>query len=202
MKVIRIKDLIKKQKNILFYNKDVNQCYEELKDIYLCVYFDEPVPVRLNLIGILKAINPDYKYNKGRITIAELREVIQKELGSKNLIILFNNFEKLTRSALTVYKHLNTNKNIKFICNFKNRFRHEAYTFFKTFNFINKEDYPHEENMKKINITYTIYAILSLICLLIYIKTSISFYFVTIIIGGIWFGLIIFRTLMYAGGRI
>ena len=202
MKVIKIEELIKVQGNILFYNKDVYQYYNKLKDDYLCIFFDEPIPIRINLIGILKTINPDYKFSIGRITIVELREVIQKELESKNLIILFNNFEKLNKTALNVYTNLNTNRNIKFICNFKNRFRNEAYTFYKTFNFINKEDYPYEENLKKINITYSIYAILSLICLLIYIKTSISFYIVTFIIGGIWFALIIFRTLMYAGGRI
>ena len=202
MKVIKIRELIKVEGNILFYNRDVYRYYYKLSDDYLCIYFDEPVPVRVKLIRILKTINPEYKFNKNRITITELREVIPEELESKNLIILFNNFEKLNKSALNAYKYLNNSKNIKFICSFKNRFRNEAYTFYKTFNFINKEDYPYEENLKRINITYTIYAVLSLLCLLIYIKTSFSFYILTIIIGGIWFGLIIFRTLMYAGGRI
>ncbi len=178
MKLIKIRELLRVQENLLFYNRDVYQYYNKLKDDYLCIYFDEPIPVRIRLIGILKTINPDYKFNKNHITIAELREVIPKELGSKNLLILFNNFEKLNKSALNVYKHLNTNKNVKFICSFKNRFKNDAYTFYKTFNFINKEDYPYEENLKRINITYTIYAILSLLCLLIYIKTSFSFYIV------------------------
>ena len=67
----------------------------------------------LSLIGILKTINPDYKFNKGRITIAELREVIPKELESKNLIILFNDFEKLNKSSLSVYEYFNSFKNIR-----------------------------------------------------------------------------------------
>ena len=146
MKVIKIRELIKVEENIIFYNRDVYRYYYKLSDDYLCIYFDEPVPVRVKLIRILKTINPEYKFNKNRITITELREVIPEELESKNLIILFNNFEKLNKSALNAYKYLNNSKNIKFICSFKNRFRNEAYTFYKTFNFINKEDY----HMKKI----------------------------------------------------
>ena len=80
MKLIQIKELIKKKKNLIFYNKDVNQCYEELKDDYLCIYFDEPVPVRAQLIKLLKLINPDYSFNSSHITVVELREAIIQEL--------------------------------------------------------------------------------------------------------------------------
>jgi hypothetical protein len=202
MKLIQLKELEEVQENIIIYNRNVSKYYYKLKDNNRCIYFDEPIPVRINLIGILKTVNPNYKFDKNHITIAELKEVILKELGTNKLIILFNNFEKLNKSALNAYQYLDKNKNVRFICSFKKRFKNEAYNFYKTFKFINKEDYPYEENMKKINITYTIYAILSLACILVYLKASISIYIATIIIGALWFGLIIFRTLMYAGGRI
>jgi hypothetical protein len=202
MKAILIKELAEEQENIIIYNRNVNQYYYKLKDNYRCIYFDEPIPVRIKLVEILDTINPDYKYDRNHITIAELKEVILKELGADKLIILFNNFEKLNKRALNAYEYLNKSKNVRFICSFKNRFKNDAYNFYKTFKFINNEDYPYEENMKKINITYTISAILSLVCILVYLKTSASIYMATIIIGALWFGLIIFRTLMYAGGRI
>lgn len=202
MVLIQIKELEERQENIIIYNKKVNRYYYKLKDKHLCTFFDEPIPVRINLIKILNTVNPKYKFDKNHITIAELKEVIPKELGTKELIIFFNNFEKLNKSSVNAYKYLNKRKNIRFICSFEKRFKNDAYPFYKTFTFINKVDYPYEENKKKINITYTIYAILSLICILIYFKASASIYIATIIIGAIWFGLIIFRTLMYAGGRI
>ena len=202
MKAILIKELAEEQENVIIYNRNVSKFYYKLKKNNRCIYFDEPIPVKIKLKEILKTVNSDYKFDKNHITIAELKEVILKELGTNKLIILFNNFEKLNKSALNAYQYLDKSKNVRFICSFKNRFKNDAYIFYKTFKFINKEDYPYEENMKRINITYTIYAILSFVCFLVYLKASMSIYIATIIIGALWFGLIIFRTLMYAGGRI
>ena len=44
--------------------------------------------------------------------------------------------------------------------------------------------------------------LISIFCFLLYMKISYSLYMAVILIGGVWFALIIFRTLMYAGGRI
>lgn len=202
MKLIQIIELVKSGNNLIFYNKDVSLCYDKLKDSHLCIYFEEPIPVRIRLIKLLKEINPDYKFNKGNITIAELRVVIIEELNDKNLIIFFNNFEKLNSSSLSVYEYFNSSKNIQFICSFKTKFKKVVYRFYKTFEFINKEDYHPYTDYNQINITYTVYGILSILFILVYIKISTSIYIATIMIGATWFGLIIFRTLMYAGGRV
>ena len=53
MELIQIRELIEKGKNLIFYDKDVKPCYDELKDDYLCVYFDEPAPARIRLIEIV-----------------------------------------------------------------------------------------------------------------------------------------------------
>lgn len=202
MKLIQIIELVKKGNNLIFYNKDVSICHDKFEDEYLCIFFDEPVPIRIRLIKVLKLINPDYKVNPNHITIAELKEIITKEIDGKNLIIFFNNFEKLSRNAVDTYEYLNNVKNIQFICSFNKKFRKEAYYFYKKFKFINKKDYHPIKDMNQINITYAIYIILSIYCFLIYIKISASVYMATIMIGAVWFALIIFRTLMYAGGRI
>lgn len=202
MKLIQIIELVEGRNNLIFYDKDVSLCYDELKEGHLCIFFDEPIPIRIRLIKILKMINPDYKFNKAHITIAELKIIIVKELNDRNLIIFFNNFEKLNKSSLSIYEYLNSLKNIQFICSFNIRFKNVAYRFYKTFKFVNKEDYHPKEDNNQINITYTVYGILSIFCILLYIKISTSIYIATIMIGAAWFGLIIFRTLMYAGGRI
>ena len=202
MKLIQILESINTGCNLIFYDRNVSLCYDELNEGNLCIFFDEPVPIRIRLVKILKMVSPDYKFNKAHITIAELKVVIIKELKAKNLIILFNNFEKLNKSSLSVYEYFNGNKNIQFICSFKTRFKKVAYKFYKTFKFVNKEDYHPNEDHNQINITYTVYGILSIFCFLIYIKTSTSIYIATIMMGAAWFGLIIFRTLMYAGGRV
>ena len=108
----------------------------------------------------------------------------------------------MNKSSLSIFEYFNSFKNIQFICSFNKRFKKVAYRFYKTFEFINKEDYHPKEDRNQINITYTVYGILSIFCILIYIKASTSIYIATIMIGAAWFGLIIFRTLMYAGGRV
>ena len=202
MKLIQITEFVEKGSNLIFYDKDVSLCYEGLGNRNLCIFFEEPSPIRIRLVKILTLINPYYKFNKAHITIAELKGDIIKELKVRNLIIFFNNFEKLNKSSLNVYEYFNSFKNIQFICSFKKRFKKVAYKFYKTFKFINKEDYHPNEDYNQINITYTVYGILSIFCILIYIKASTSIYIATIMIGAAWFGLIIFRTLMYAGGRV
>jgi hypothetical protein len=200
MKLIQIIRLVNNGHNLIFYDKSVSICYHRFKDKYFCIYFDEPVPIRIRLINMIKLINSDYKFKESRITISELKEVIVNILNEQNLIILFNNFQQLSKSAILIYEYLNNRKNIQFICSFNSKFKKEAYNFYKTFKLINREDYS--PNRIQINITYAIYALLSIYCFLFYIKISNSIYMATIVIGGVWFALIIFRTLMYAGGRI
>ena len=202
MKIIQIKDLIKKQKNIIFYNKDVNQCYKKLKDDYLCVYFDEPVPVRVKLIKMLKLVNPDYSFNSSHITVSELKYAIVKELGQKNLIIIFNHFERLSKRYVGIYQYLNSIKNIQFICSFEDKINRITYPFYKTFEHLNKEEYKTDTAKDEINITYSLYILVSIICFFVYIKSANSIYMATILLAGAWFALIIFRTMMYAGGRV
>lgn len=201
MNLIQIREHISDGRNVIFYNKDVYNCYNKLKKDYLCVYVNEPLPVKLRLIGIINALSDDKKISLNRLTISELRNILITELRYETLIIIFNHFERLTKRSVQVYQYLNSLKNIRFICSFNKNFKPEVYSFFKTFELINQDEYKQKHGRKEINITYTVYAVLSVYCFIIYMKTAFPMFTATVLIGGAWFALIIFRTLMYAGGR-
>lgn len=97
---------------------------------------------------------------------------------------------------------LNENKNIQFICSFSDNFNRSIYSFYKKFKLVNSDKFEKEVVKKEINVTYAVYALISLFCFLLYMKIATTVYMAVILIGGIWFALMIFRTLMYAGGRI
>ena len=201
MNLIQIKDDINNGRNLIFYNKDVYNCYKQLKNDYLCIYFNEPLPVKVRLIESINIISGNRKPSLNRLTIAELRDLLVNRLKYKTLIILFNHFERLTKRSVQAYQYLNSLENIRFICSFNKNFKPEVYSFFRTFDLINEDEYKLKHGRKEINITYTVYAILSVYCFFIYMKAASSLVMATILIGGAWFALIIFRTLMYAGGR-
>ena len=201
MNLIQIKDDINNGRNLIFYNKDVYNCYKQLQNDYLCIYFNEPLPVKVRLIESINIISGNRKPSLNRLTIAELRDLLVKRLKYKTLIILFNHFERLTKRSVQAYQYLNSLENIRFICSFNKNFKPEVYSFFRTFELINQDEYKLKHGKKEINITYTVYAILSIYCFFIYMKTASSLAMAAILIGGAWFALIIFRTLMYAGGR-
>ena len=74
MKLIQITEFVKKGNNLIFYDKDVSLCYKDWAIEHLCIFFDEPSPIRIRLVKILTIINPNYKFNKAHITIAELKQ--------------------------------------------------------------------------------------------------------------------------------
>lgn len=176
--------------------------FDILKEDYLCIYFNEPVPVRVQLIKLIKLINPDYSFNSSHITIVELKEAIVKELEYKNLIIFFNHFERLSKRSVGTYEYLNSIPNIQFICSFNDKINRNVYPFRKTFKVLNNEEYTEKVKKSEINITYSLYILVSIICFFVYIKSANSIYMASILLGGAWFALIIFRTMMYAGGRV
>ena len=81
MKVLQIMKLIKKGQNLIFYDQDVEPCYDKLKDEFLCVYLYEPTPPRIRLIEIAYKVNKSSKVNIKRISIPELKKLIISELG-------------------------------------------------------------------------------------------------------------------------
>ena len=201
MKLIQIMEKISEGNNIIFYNKSVYDCYNKLKDDYICIYFNEPTPVKVRLIKIINELSEENKLSLNRLTIDELKEILVRELEYERLVITFNHFERLTKSTVQVYQYLNTLKNIQFICSFSQDFKPEVYPFYKQFELANQKEYEEKGVKDEINVTYALYIILSVYCFFIYLKTFPSISTPFILIGAAWFALIIFRTLVYIGGR-
>jgi len=201
MNLIQIKEQIDNGNNLIFYNKDVYKYYDGLINDYLCIYFNEPLPVKVRLIECINKVSNRKRPSLKRQTMAELKNILVKELKYEKLVIIFNHFERLTKRSVQIYQYLNSLDNVRFICSFNKNFKPDVYPFFRTFELVNKEEYKLKCGSNEINITYTIYGIISVFCFFIYMKTASSLIMATILIGGAWFALIIFRTLMYAGGR-
>jgi hypothetical protein len=201
MNLIQIRKHINDGDNLLFYNKDVFNYYDELYDDFTCIYLNEPTPVKPRLIMMIEKISGSNNPALKRLTISELRDFFLKEVNYKCLVIFFNHFERLTKKSVEVYQYLNSLDNIHFICSFKNNFKPEIYNFFKTFILVNKEEYSEKSGGNEINITYAMYALLSFFCFIIYLKMTSNLTMAILAIGGVWFALMIFRTLMFAGGR-
>ena len=85
MNVIQITEKINDGKNLIFYNKSVYDCYEELQDDYICIYFNEPTPVKVRLVKLINEVNDENKPSLNRLTIAELKEILVKELEYERL---------------------------------------------------------------------------------------------------------------------
>jgi hypothetical protein len=202
MKVLQIMGKISEGKNIIFYNKSVYDCYTKLKDNYVCIYFNEPTPVKVRLIKIINELSDENKLSLNRLTITELKDILVKELQYERLVITFNHFERLTKRTVQVYQHLNSLSNIQFICSFSQDFKPEVYPFYKRFELLNKEEYEKKGFKDEINVTYALYVLISVYCFFIYLKSVLSIYSIFMVIGGVWLALIIFRTLIFVGGRL
>ena len=192
--------------NVILYNRDVHSYYHKIKEIFECVFINEPVPVKVQLLKILNKIVGHKKLKISQATILDIKELIVKHLEKKTLVILFNQFEMMTKSAVQVYEYLNGFDNIIFVTSFKRNFKKEVYFFFKTFIFINREEYKKAKETDEINVTYPLYFILSVICFAVYLKFALSLYSQTIsfavtFIGALWFSFIVFRTFTYIGGK-
>ena len=71
MNVVRIKDGINNKKNLMFYDMDIHNYYQLLRDEFLCIYFNEPVPVRVRLMESIYYLSDDKNQNLSNRTIAE-----------------------------------------------------------------------------------------------------------------------------------
>lgn len=202
MNLLQIKNHINQGQNLLFYNKDVHEIYTQLKDEHTCAFFNDPSPIKARIMECIERVVNQKEPALNRLTVPELIKILLVKLNSQIIVILFNNFHTLTRRLLGVYQELNRYRNIIFICGLEKDFKKEAYGFYKTFKLVNLEQYKMETGKDEINVSYTIYFFLGLMGFIIYLKTATSANMAAMLLGGAWFGLIIFRTFVYTGGRI
>ncbi|MCK9150516.1 hypothetical protein [Methanobacterium alcaliphilum] len=201
MNLIQITRSIGEGQNLLFYDRDVQKVYLELNSKYNCIFFNEPVPLKVRVIECIETVVRKKEASLKKFTTAELIKILLAKLNSNKLIILFNGFHLLNRQAVSSLQELNNHTNIMFICSFNKEFKSEVYGFYKTFQLVNMEEYRLETGQDEINITYPVYFIFGVIAFLIFLKASSLANVSATILGALWFGLIIFRTMVYVGGR-
>lgn len=202
MNLIQIREQVDDRKNILFYNRDIYTCYNEFMDDYLCIYFNEPLPVKLTLIECINKISDSKRESLKRLTVAELRKIFVKELKYERLVIFFNHFERLTKRDVDIHLYLNSLKNVQYICSFKGEFKSVVYPFYQHFILVNKEEYDVKSGKDEVDVTYPVFLGISFVGFLVYIKVgTTSMAAGIILLGALWFAFLIFRTLVYVGGR-
>ena len=126
-----MRDNIDKGKNIIFFQKNIYDCFNEFQDDFVCIYFSEPIPIKVRLIKIILALGYGKESVLNRKTVVELKEILIRELEYERLIICFNHFERLTKRSFQIHQSLNSLNNIQFICNFQGKFKNEIYPFFQ-----------------------------------------------------------------------
>lgn len=203
MKVIQWKKLLARKKNLIIYKRDVQDVYSELKGECRCVYLENPRPIKPRWIGVIKAISGDKHKSLSVKTIPDLQNILVEETSMKGLIILFNEFESLTRNMAMSYKSLHENADIIYIASFTKYFetQGELTDFYKTFHLVNEDELRKDVNLDVINITYPVYIFICALLFILYLKAATSLAMAVVLLGAIWFAFLAFRTLIYIGGK-
>lgn len=204
MKLLNVQKLLSQNKNLIFYKKDVKLYYDMLKDKHRCVYLDSPRNTRTRFQQIAKAIAGNKYGSITPKTIPELQKIIVEESKIKRLVILFNEFERHTETSALQYSYLTKYGSVLFISSFYNYFgtQRELTSFYNTFHLVNEDELMSDVNLDEVNVTYTMYFIIAAIMFLVYLKASTNIASAVVLIGGLWFAFLIFRTLIYVGGKV
>ncbi|MBU4534990.1 MAG: hypothetical protein KKF16_04005 [Euryarchaeota archaeon] len=202
MKLLQVEDILKKGKNVLLYQEEVEEYYDFLSDKYRCILLKEPIPLKYNLLKCVKFVSNEERGVLNRLNQPELRDKLLEELDDEVLIIFFNHFQALTwKSAHTLLTLWKTGK-VLFFCSFNHHFKPEIYKFYQTFTLINKEEYEKDTGKNEINITYPLYLVVAILIFLLYIRTASTAFIAVSIIGGAWFSFLMVRSMMYVGGKV
>lgn len=202
MNIIQIKNHLLRGENVLLYNRNVSICYPPLKDDFSCILLGEPLPLKFKIIKCIQRVSGDDYASLEKMNIVQLRDTLLSKLENFKLIIIFNQFDRLTRKSADIYMSLSQTGKVVYLSSFQSSFKPEVYGFYQSFQLINKDEYESQTGKNDINISYAVYTILGMVCFLVYLKISSSAAMSSVLIGAVWFGLIIFRTLIYVGGRV
>ncbi|MDI6644192.1 MAG: hypothetical protein QME14_03970 [Methanobacteriaceae archaeon] len=202
MNITQIRQHLLKGENVLLYKRDVTIYYSQLKDEFPCILLGEPLPLKYKLIKCIQGISGDEFSTLEKMNIIQLRDTLSSKIKDNKILIIFNQFDRLTRKSAEVYHSLQQNGKVIYLCSFQASFKQEVYSFYQSFHLLNKNEYQNETGKNDINISYAVYAILGILCCLVYLKISNASAASGILIGALWFAVIIFRTLIFVGGRI
>ncbi|MDP1552119.1 MAG: hypothetical protein Q8M06_03795 [Methanobacteriaceae archaeon] len=180
-------------KSVIMYKQDIKAIIPELASRWTVIYVAEPNPPKLRLAEILTKLGAGNKETMKRFTIEELKEKIAQQTRNKKVIIALNNFEKITKTSVEVFEFLMSLPGIILLCSYKKKFKPHAYKLF-----IAMESYVEEKD-EEIRITYALFLIIAGIFVLIYLKIAFAIdgFMAFLVLAALWFGLTIFRTLLF-----
>ena len=182
-------------KSVLVYREDVYKFLPDLANRWTTVFIKDPVPPKLKLIEICEKLGIEKKEKLRRKTIEELKELIAKETKNKKIVILFNHFERMTQLGADTWDFINNLDSIILVASYHKNFKSVAYSLFRQMEHIREE--IHEE----IDIKFSIFAIITALGLFSYVKLASlnTAYVASLLLAGIWFALIVFRTFIFVG---
>jgi hypothetical protein len=169
-------------KSVIMYKQDIKAIIPQLASRWTVIYVAEPNPPKLRLAEILTKLGAGNKETMKRFTIEELKEKLAQQTRNKKVIIALNNFEKITKTSVEVFEFLMSLPGIILICSYNKKFKPHAYKLF-----IAMESYVE------------LFLIIAGMFVLIYLKIAFAIdgFMAFLVLAALWFGLTIFRTLLF-----
>lgn len=173
----RIFENIKNGKNSLIWKKNTYEYADLIKEKYRAVYINETDPIKSKMIKIIREVsklqeikNIESEEQLSKKTKDQLKELLKKRNKKNKLVIIFNHFERLTRTSAQYWMSLVGNPFIVMVGSTFGIHKKEAYGFYKTFELINKEE--QEESRAEMNITIPFILIIGVLIFLCLYKLS------------------------------
>ncbi|MCZ3364882.1 MULTISPECIES: hypothetical protein [Methanobacterium] len=173
----RIFENIKNGKNSLIWKKNTYEYADLIKERYRAVYINETDPIKSKMIKVIREVsklqeikNIESEEQLSKKTKDQLKELLKKRNKKNKLVIIFNHFERLTRTSAQYWMSLVGNPFIVMVGSTFGIHKKEAYGFYKTFKLINKEE--QEESRAEMNITIPFILIIGVLIFLCLYKLS------------------------------
>lgn len=198
--VIYADDMFEIYKNIVsnLYQPKENELFNT---DYECIYIDTQKDKDI-IIDAIKALrNPDSKKsNLHKLNQDKLIKLLISLLPDTRLIIVYNHMEDITNNRELLFRKLMRNK-VLFVAGFQKMPPENRMPFFQIHEFVNKKEYDALKGENKIDITYFFYILITFLMVLIFLRIVSLGRIGDITSSALWFGLLVFRTFSYIGGR-
>ena len=173
----RIFENIKEGKNSLIWKNNTFNYVHLIKEKYRAVYINETDPIKSRMIKVIievskmegiKKVETEEQLSKK--TKDQLKELLNKRNRKNKLVIIFNHFERLTRTSAQYWMSLSGNPYIIMVGSNFGKHKPEAYGFYKIFDIVNKEEL--EDSRAEVNVTIPFILVIGALTFLILYKLS------------------------------
>lgn len=174
----RIIENIRNGKNSLIWKKNTLKHVPMIRDKYkYTVYINETDPLKSKMAQIIievsrvngiKNIEDEDKLLK--MNKEQLKKLLFTRVRKNKTVIVFNHFERLTRTSAQYWGSIAGNKHIIFVGSQFGSFKSEAYGFYQFFELINKDE--AEEARAQLNVTIPVLIFLGIFALAFMVKIA------------------------------